>query len=291
MGRWWLLVALAGCDRFLQLSTVHAFDAAEVDATVDVAPANHDEDGDGIDDNFDNCPADANANQADLDGDRVGDVCDPHPTLPIDRIRYFDSFRTLDTSKWLIGGGDWVAGADAVVQDFGSKGVGIGNATLLLDLGVELVDPSIEVHIATIGEDPMCGFDGTCAMECAGAELVTGGSAPEYDGRFCYAQPAMAQFWAYQVADMADGGSFGEITTLSGAADPIRVVDQASVEQAGDSQSPSGPPTCFAWRADVTTPDTKTLAAGNAIPMGRVALYTYFATATFTSVTVFDRAP
>ena len=35
-----------------------------------------DGDGDGVADYADNCPADANADQADLDGDNIGDVCD-----------------------------------------------------------------------------------------------------------------------------------------------------------------------------------------------------------------------
>ncbi len=36
-----------------------------------------DGDGDGFGDNYDNCPVNANANQADLDADGLGDVCDP----------------------------------------------------------------------------------------------------------------------------------------------------------------------------------------------------------------------
>src|SRR5215212_117275 len=41
-----------------------------------VAPPPPDADGDGVEDNLDNCPNTANANQADLDGDGQGDVCD-----------------------------------------------------------------------------------------------------------------------------------------------------------------------------------------------------------------------
>ncbi len=37
----------------------------------------HDTDGDGVEDSLDNCPLIANANQADVDGDLIGDVCDP----------------------------------------------------------------------------------------------------------------------------------------------------------------------------------------------------------------------
>jgi hypothetical protein len=36
-----------------------------------------DTDGDMVCDDVDNCPADANADQSDLDGDGIGDVCDP----------------------------------------------------------------------------------------------------------------------------------------------------------------------------------------------------------------------
>ncbi len=39
-------------------------------------PADPDSDADGVPDSADNCPADANADQADLDGDGIGDACD-----------------------------------------------------------------------------------------------------------------------------------------------------------------------------------------------------------------------
>ena len=42
---------------------------------------NPDQDGDGVLNNVDNCPATANAGQLDTDGDGLGDVCDPIPLL------------------------------------------------------------------------------------------------------------------------------------------------------------------------------------------------------------------
>ena len=47
----------------------------------DESTAVDDGDGDGALDGVDNCPGDANADQADADGDTVGDVCDNCPTI------------------------------------------------------------------------------------------------------------------------------------------------------------------------------------------------------------------
>ncbi len=43
-----------------------------------------DTDGDGVDDDADNCPNDANADQADIDDDGAGDACDPFINVTID---------------------------------------------------------------------------------------------------------------------------------------------------------------------------------------------------------------
>lgn len=46
-----------------------------------------DRDGDGVADVFDNCPDDANPDQLDSDGDRIGDACDTMPTVPSLKLR------------------------------------------------------------------------------------------------------------------------------------------------------------------------------------------------------------
>jgi hypothetical protein len=45
-------------------------------------------DTDGVSNDGDNCPDDANGDQADNDGDRVGDACDPCPTAPDDGVAW-----------------------------------------------------------------------------------------------------------------------------------------------------------------------------------------------------------
>lgn len=60
-----------------------------------------DSDSDRVGDNRDNCPGTANENQADWDGDSLGDVCDPldHET-PIVFVHGYNFRSTSDASKW-----------------------------------------------------------------------------------------------------------------------------------------------------------------------------------------------
>jgi hypothetical protein len=90
-------VAGIGCGRV-------AFDSMSTDAmsTTDAATP-HDEDRDGIDDRDDVCPHVPDPLQADVDGDRVGDLCDPNASIASEHIVVFEPFVT-QTSQWTFTG-------------------------------------------------------------------------------------------------------------------------------------------------------------------------------------------
>ena len=79
-----------GCDKVLGIRTIAEIDAAH--AMPCANSAGHDEDGDGLPDECDNCPGISNSDQVDSDGDGVGDACDPRPGLPGDSLYSFTPF-------------------------------------------------------------------------------------------------------------------------------------------------------------------------------------------------------
>jgi hypothetical protein len=81
----------------------------------------HDEDGDGVVDDCDNCPVDINPLQEDdqeeangQTADGVGDACDPRPDDGGDSILFFDPFASA--GSWNATGGSWANGGDVLVQ-------------------------------------------------------------------------------------------------------------------------------------------------------------------------------
>lgn len=107
-------------------------DAALPDPDAGGTPTENDQDGDGVLDIADNCPAKANAEQwnedgdalgdvcdpcpqhaaaqADTDGDGIGDDCDPRPTMAGDTLVLFDGFNVaggLPAGASKSGAGSW----------------------------------------------------------------------------------------------------------------------------------------------------------------------------------------
>ena len=86
------------------------------DCTFDITSCyvGHDEDGDSVDDNCDNCPTYENLNQADADADGVGDVCEaPGDDTVISSIQIFDPMLD-DEASWTVTRGTWDYGSDVV---------------------------------------------------------------------------------------------------------------------------------------------------------------------------------
>jgi hypothetical protein len=100
-----VILALAGCGRV-------GFELR----TGDAPPSGHDEDGDGIADVDDVCPCQPGS-QADGDGDRVGDDCDPNPALPRDAFAVVATMQPGAQPFLLFGDGTWTQLGDALAFD------------------------------------------------------------------------------------------------------------------------------------------------------------------------------
>lgn len=83
------LLALPACNQVYGIEPTQLPEAA---IDVNCALVTPDEDGDCIANEPDNCPGIPNSAQDDADEDGVGDICDPRPSVPGDRIVTFQSF-------------------------------------------------------------------------------------------------------------------------------------------------------------------------------------------------------
>jgi hypothetical protein len=92
--------------------------------------AGHDEDGDGLDDNCDNCPTVHNLGQNDSDGDGLGDACEsPTGGTVLSHVVTFDPFLN-NAGSWSSYGGTWTWGVDLLTGNATGGGNYLHNDTL-----------------------------------------------------------------------------------------------------------------------------------------------------------------
>jgi hypothetical protein len=128
-------------------------------ATADLAPvctgspSGPDEDGDGIINVCDRCPADYETVVTDTDGDNLPDACDPDPSTPGNASAYFEPF---DVDNGHFGGTRDIMGGQLVIDTQASDTIVSPNATDTLPANVQveawLIIPSF--HYATVPEPP-----------------------------------------------------------------------------------------------------------------------------------------
>jgi hypothetical protein len=194
------LIAFAGCGRI-------GFEVASQPSdgrTGDGMLSGHDEDGDGVPDSIDVCPHLAD-NQADLDGDGVGNGCDPNFMTPGDRIAVFATMQpgtqpfTINTATTgtltqaddsLNVGGDLTGGfymglslpitAGDVRVDIGFDITAVGSASSQHQFAVATttITPNyfgeLNENIGSFSGAYITHFDGTNYNQAAADNLATG---------------------------------------------------------------------------------------------------------------------
>jgi hypothetical protein len=171
-----LLFGLTGCQLVFELED----DSNNPDCTPADDPAFHDEDGDGLDDQCDNCPDTENPGQenttevtAGLRADELGDVCDPRPGSLDRRVEFVSFSEPGAEQRWETFNGTWdVDGGDLVHTGTsgGFEAVGerspMPNPPLVLRSRVTLTDSDqqganfgVLVDLSPTGEQAIgCGF-------------------------------------------------------------------------------------------------------------------------------------
>jgi hypothetical protein len=260
-----LLVGLSACDDVFGLERHdRVIDAPHPIDTVDgTVLANHDEDSDGKDDNIDVCPNVADSEQADSDGDGVGDDCDPFPGQGGDRRYYFSTLQGF--ADWNVVVGDWTQAVDAVRVTERS-----GNQLAVLNR-----PPVDNPTVIAVIEQPTSSASGVDY----GVMLVTQLDDAFPPGVACYIYSTEGSLYIY---DNRGVQGISQKNPLSPEL-PVTV----SLEGATSKTGPERLPRCAGRAATGRTVESVEPVPGvtSAIP----ALYTFDGAATFKSVLVLTR--
>jgi outer membrane protein assembly factor BamB len=156
------VVATVPADAVSGFVRVHFVDGASTNGVWFVVPGS-DTDGDGVNDEADNCPAVANPSQSDIDGDELGNECDPEADG--DGYANYEDVFPLDPAEWADSDADGVGdNGDQFPDDPGewldSDGDGVGDNGDCKPLDPQLSVPQCDGK--QCGDDLCGGSCGTC---------------------------------------------------------------------------------------------------------------------------------
>jgi hypothetical protein len=266
--RFAVLAALVGCNQVFDLAPVELGHPCWDDGT----GMAHDEDGDGIADGCDICPANANPLQHDDDFDGVGDECDPHPSAK-DRIAFFDPFDgdVLDSDWVAYGPGTtWVLENGRLVAD--STGLAPNDFVGTLTLKRVFASPTAAVLITTQDQQDPTRF----SLAGLYMRIEEGMEKTFPEGWMCTSY--------YPPAPSTNRAVISETMTshLPKDDEPIQRGDPTLLR--GET-----PGSCFA-RVDTNPAATAEVDLGAPLD-SEVGLHVHHTRATFDSITVFEPAP
>lgn len=248
-----LLLSLAGCDWLFGLHEVAPRPDSYVPDVTACTPSRDDtmdEDCDGISDAVDPCPADIE--QTDIDGDQVGDVCDPD-NAAVDRIVLFDGFPGPPVA-WQVSTGTWSV-------DSGMLGNAGTDGTIAHPVSTSHFLLETHVFVTSFGASPL---------------VTIGATDASGDGYQCRIYPEAGGV-KIQAAVVPMGGTatLGPLTEVLGSGHVrVQVIDEST--------------NTLACRAQYSTTSSgaSPVAKSTAVTATNIALATSSADVLFDSVTV-----